>query len=279
MLSSSVKAPFRLLVMKILFRKISFLILFTAVAFSQIFAQANSSQKIQRYKLEESIENVKIGETEIKIVSYKTSKSKPIYFRPHENETTSSIAVKEVLARRGGTLVELKSKGERFIKFLLKQKNFSFDPNRIFSPKGIEKTLGSTSIEAQIAVTEFVEKLFSDHLTSKKLIIAVHNNTDGAPLSMETYQKADKSEIADFAINPIRDADDFFYVTDENFFEFLKKKGFNVALQNNQTVEDDGSLSVYCGKQGIPYVNVEAQSGHLREQIEMLEALQELFDK
>jgi hypothetical protein len=42
---------------------------------------------------------------------------------------------------------------------------------------------------------------------------------------------------------------------------------------------DDGSLSVYCGKLGIPYVNVEAQHGHLVRQLKMLIfAFQELVD-
>ena len=34
-----------------------------------------------------------------------------------------------------------------------------------------------------------------------------------------------------------------------------------------------GSLSVLAGLKGIPYVNVEAQQGHLREQRKMLGAL------
>jgi hypothetical protein len=34
-------------------------------------------------------------------------------------------------------------------------------------------------------------------------------------------------------INPARDADDFFYVTETAHFNFLKQKGFNVALQNS----------------------------------------------
>ena len=40
---------------------------------------------------------------------------------------------------------------------------------------------------------------------------------------------------------------------------------------------DDGSLSVYCGMKKIPYINVEAQRGHLQEQIAMLKELQNLL--
>jgi D-alanyl-D-alanine dipeptidase len=47
----------------------------------------------------------------------------------------------------------------------------------------------------------------------------------------------------------------------------------NVVLQDNRQVTDDGSLSVYCGKWGIPYVNVEAQHEHLEQQLQMLKVL------
>ena len=36
--------------------------------------------------------------------------------------------------------------------------------------------------------------------------------------------------------------------------------GYNVVLQNNETVTNDGSLSYYSGLQGKPYVNFESQA-------------------
>jgi hypothetical protein len=77
-------------------------------------------------------------------------------------------------------------------------------------------------------------------------------------------------------INLETDVDDFFFVTDKNIFKFLKEKNQNVALQDNVNVTDDGSLSVYCGKNKIPYINVESEHGHFREQTRMLEILQEI---
>ncbi|MDR0289129.1 MAG: hypothetical protein LBH78_03695 [Rickettsiales bacterium] len=44
-------------------------------------------------------------------------------------------------------------------------------------------------------------------------------------------------------------------------------------MQNNKAVEDDGSLSVYAGENNIRYSNVEAEHGHLEQQIDMLSAL------
>lgn len=259
-------------------RKIRLLLLLTALAVGQIFSQAAPANN-QKYKVTESVETLKIGKTDIRLVTHKTTKNAPIYFRPHENEATSSLAVRTILPRYGGTFIELKSKGERFVKFELGNKSYTFDPNRIFTRQGIEKTLGNPEPEARQEVEKFVERLFAKHLTDRNLLVAVHNNTDGGGLSMETYKKASKSEIAEIFINPARDIDDFFFVTDAEHFKFLKEKEFNVVLQNNETAEDDGSLSIYSGKRGISYINVESQHGHLQEQIEMLEVLQELFER
>lgn len=228
---------------------------------------------------DQTIEKIKIGETEIQIVTRKSANAKPLYFRPHENEVTSSDATAQTIKKYGGTFVELKSKGERNIGFTLKGKNFSIDPNRIFSAAGIEKTIGNgggnTRTEAVKEVSNFVDALLNRFLTDKKMLIAVHNNTNGGNLSIETYKTS--PDAASVYANPSRDIDDFFYVTDEKFFNFLKEKKFNVVLQNNVAVTDDGSLSVYCGKKGISYINIESEHGHLPQQIEMLEAIQEMI--
>jgi hypothetical protein len=53
----------------------------------------------------------------------------------------------------------------------------------------------------------------------------------------------------------------------------LKKKKINAVLQTHKTSTDDGSLAIYCSKKKIPYINIEAQQGHLEEQMDMLNAL------
>ncbi len=46
---------------------------------------------------------------------------------------------------------------------------------------------------------------------------------------------------------------DFFYVTEKKFFAYLAERDFNVVLQNNEKVTDDGSLSVHFAKRvGVP---------------------------
>jgi hypothetical protein len=66
---------------------------------------------------------------------------------------------------------------------------------------------------------------------------------------------------------PESDPDDFFFVTDPDLFAGLAEEGFPVVLQDN------ARATVWAARQGIPYVNVEAQHGHRERQIEMLEAL------
>jgi len=44
-------------------------------------------------------------------------------------------------------------------------------------------------------------------------------------------------------------------------------------LQNNKSVTDDGSLSVFCGNEKIVYVNIECEFGHYTEQESMLEKI------
>ena len=52
-------------------------------------------------------------------------------------------------------------------------------------------------------------------------------------------------------------------------FDFFRSKNFNVVLQN-ENAGDDGSLSVFCQKNQIPYINIEAQNGHKEKQMQMI---------
>jgi hypothetical protein len=45
---------------------------------------------------------------------------------------------------------------------------------------------------------------------------------------------------------------------------------YHIVLQDNTNVTDDGSLSVFCARGGIDYVNVEAEHGHLVRQLKMM---------
>lgn len=194
----------------------------------------------------------------------------------HEDEQTSVQAGRVMLLKYGGRLIQLVHSGQRRVVFSLNEKEYSFDPNRIFSETGVRKTLsGDAPIpeEAYAKVDQFAAEFVRTFALEKRQpLITLHNNGEGG-LSIHSYQpgaeyEADTDKLF---INPEADPDDFFYVTHRRFFNELKKLRFNVILQNNRILRDDGSLSVFAGRHKIPYLNAEAQMDHLDEQIRMLD--------
>ncbi|MFN7137743.1 MAG: protein tyrosine phosphatase [Limisphaerales bacterium] len=195
----------------------------------------------------------------------------------HDDEQTSVDAGVAVLEKTGGRLIELTHTGKRRVVFTLKGQEYNFDPNRIFSKAGVRLTVrggdGKVPEEAFEAVDRFAEQFISYfQLDKQPAIIALHNNGDGG-LSIHTYEPggdwaADTDELH---VNPAADPDDFYFVTDKRIFNELKKRNFNVILQDNSIKRDDGSLSVFSGRHGIPYINVETEPVRLDEQIRMVE--------
>ncbi len=197
------------------------------------------------------------------------------YFNMHDDENTAVKAAEQIVKQYGGRLIELKHRGTRNIKFNLDGKKYEFDPNRVFSEKGIEETLryyGNYSEAAHKEVSKFRDWLLKQYLDESKVIITVHNNTNES-YSILWYQKGGKYESDAKKVNKAKgkDSDNFFFVTKEQDYNRLANLGFNVVLQNNEKVKEDGSLSVYWGrKKQTPYINVEAQHNHLDEQVKML---------
>ncbi|MGI9055108.1 MAG: protein tyrosine phosphatase [Pyrinomonadaceae bacterium] len=225
--------------------------------------------------------DIKAGNISANTAIYKKGSKFPFYFNLHGNEKTSVEAVKKIISDNEGTLVELNTNGERLVRFSINNNSYSFDPNRIFTPLGIQKTLkkyDSFTPETEKEVNEFAERIINDFLTDVKIIIAVHNNTDGnySILSYEDGGEFEK-DSAQVYVNPDKNTDDFFLVTNETVFQSLKQRKFNVILQDNNNVTDDGSLSVYCAKNNILYINVESEHNYLDEQIIMLQNLKEVI--
>ncbi len=209
--------------------------------------------------------NHKLGDTTVKIVISGNGGWTMVAL--HENESTSVRAAKAT----GGRLVELKHTGGRNVSFTLNRKKYSVDPNRIFTDTGIRKSLKPYSPEAHKAVQGLAAELLK-HIRGRA-IVALHNNTNGS-YSIKSYQPGGQyaRDASQVHVNPAHDPDDFFFVTKQWVFDLLKSGNYNVALQSGR-VTDDGSLSVYCARQGIIYVNVEAESGHSSQQTQMLKAI------
>jgi hypothetical protein len=218
-----------------------------------------------------------IGDREVKVSVYQ----KPgtlTFVNLHDDENTSVEAARLAIDSLGGTLIQLEHTGERNIEFLLEKTQFVVDPNRIFTDVGASaslRRLGSYSDQALNAIRTFAERMVDS--LSVEVIYTLHNNGEEG-YSAKSYLNEYKTDAEEVFLNPTRDEDDFYFVTDRVFFEKLKAKGYNVVLQNNETVTDDGSLSVLAGWRGIPYINIEAQHGHLQEQLDMLFVLYSLFD-
>ena len=62
-------------------------------------------------------------------------------------------------------------------------------------------------------------------------------------------------------------------------YEKLADKGFDTILQDNKHCAKDGSLSVYCGKKSIRYVNCETEHGKTELYYEMVKTLIAEFSK
>ena len=214
---------------------------------------------------------VMLGDTPVRlqITSYGPG---PVFVALHENEYTSVEAVEHMLPTIGGTLIRLRHDGGRNVVFYLDGSRFQFDPNRIFTPEGMRRTLGVGATEEAIAevydlATQIVQEIGSGP------IVALHNNTDGGYSTLSYVEGGsftrDAAEVYQVSGS---DPDDFYFTTDPSLFTALQSGDFNAVLQADGAI-DDGSLSIYAAQYGIPYVNVEAQHGSVEVQQRMLQQL------
>jgi len=216
-----------------------------------------------------------LNEDTILLKFHESAKSDIIYFNMHDDENTSVGAIISVLdCNFNGRFLELIHNGKRLVEFHLDNKKYIFDPNRIFTPLGVKLSLekyGNYSKEAAKLVEDFGRFIVDSLLKDAKIIVALHNNF-GEGYSIKNYESGEmfQNDAAEIFKNTEMDNNDFFYVTEKDFFEKLKEQNYNVLLQNNSNVTNDGSLSVYCGMNNIKYINIEAQDGHLEENIDMI---------
>jgi len=217
---------------------------------------------------------IPLGKSKVEFFSEsgKPSAASPLLISLHRNENASFAAVRDLLRENPGRFVGIKTPGGRR---LMLEGRGSIDPNRIFSKAGIEADLRTFSFYSPGIADEIgkfsVALLDKVDLKSGIKVIALHNNTDGG-YSLTSYQKGGSESEAAAEVNlvPSLDPDDFILVTTSHSFKALKEAGFNVVLQDNKNAPDDGSLSVYCGKAGLDYFNIEADFGHTETQTKML---------
>lgn len=236
-----------------------------------------------RFRIIEQRIPVTLGQTTIDILVSDSEAPGYTYLCLHDDEDTSAEAVLDVIGRNGGRLVELRHTGDRNIVFVLDNERYTFDPNRIFTDEGAEASLtrlGRADADALRAVRTFADQILEIlSIEPGQILVAAHNNTRGAYSIMSYMPGGEEATNARFLHHADQDnPDDFFFVTDQELYARIREANFNVVLQNNEEVHDDGSLSVYAARNGIPYVNVEAQHGHVEQQVKMLEFLNTLLD-
>lgn len=192
----------------------------------------------------------------------------------HHNETTAAEVAQQFSDSLQIAFIQILNAEKRLIDFENSGDTYCFDPNRMFSKEGIEASLrirSKYSEEALIIVDSFGKLVLN--LLNNKTVVAVHNNTDEA-FTLNDYIDNETGLVHN---NASLDADDFFITTDSTVYERLKEKNFNVVWEWSDKLKDDGSLSIYCSRNNIRYVNVEAEHGHRKEQAAMLQALLEIL--
>ncbi len=221
-----------------------------------------------------------IGSTAIYITvdEYRSSHN-IVFINVHSNEKTATDAARQMLSLYGGTLITINNGDERNIRFNMANNSYSFDPNRMFSRNGLSTSLnllGKSSVRAineGVRFAQFVLKLIPD----SSLLVALHNNRDDS-YSVTDYLKKLKTFATEVYLNKEADPDDFILTTNDSLYTVFKQNNVNAVLQN-ASAEDDGSLSIYYGKMKKPYINIEAQFGHLEEQMRMIKILLEQQDR
>lgn len=190
------------------------------------------------------------------------------YVHVHHNEQTALKAAKAVIHKQGGSLITLVHSGGRNIVFHLDNQRYEFDPNRIYTDKGIKKTLAQYSRYTPEAHQE-VKKLANQikALLPNGKVVAVHNNSS---YSLKDYLPGHQlaHDAKKLHMSPDNYFRNFYLVTQLKDYLRLKMDGFNGVLQK-PSATDDGSLSIFLAKSD--YINVEAGYDQLLEQIKMLQ--------
>ena len=223
--------------------------------------------------------------TEIHLLRFGNSHDSVLLYNMHDNVNTSALAGRIIAKKKGGEYYELIHNGKRNISFLFGKDSIHIDPNRIYTDTGIWQQLQKNKITDTMAhrlIAAWRDSLLSIlKINDRSLVIALHNNTN-QNYGFKSYMPGEEYEKEAHALYKgcVRDKDDFYFVTDHAIMHKLSEGNYHVILQANETMTDDGSLSVYCGRLGIPYVNVEAQHHHTIRQIRMLiYAFQQLVEQ
>ncbi|MFD1553116.1 hypothetical protein DNU06_12360 [Putridiphycobacter roseus] len=219
--------------------------------------------------------NITLGDSTIQLVkAFNAPASKVLFFNMHEDEQTSIEVSKAFGQGHAINFVYLHHQLTRRVFYNVGKREFSIDPNRIYTKKGRRKTIAPWrpfAFKANNEAAKLANTILS-LIKPFKTIVTMHNNTD-VEYTIKSYlpEGEEAKNTADIHVSDKWDADDFVYTTSVDFFHHLKAADVNVILQDNVKFVNDGSLSVFCGINGIDYLNIEAQKGHFDAQLKLTE--------
>lgn len=225
--------------------------------------------------------NITLGDSTIQLIKdFKAPDSKVLFFNMHEDEQTSIEVSKAFSQGHAINFAYLHHQQTRRVFYNVGKRQFSVDPNRIYTQKGRRKTIEPWrpfTFKANTTAAILANTIL-DLIKPFKTIVTMHNNTD-VEYSIKSYlpRGGEAKNTADIHISEQWDPDDFIYTTSIDFFNHLKEADVNVILQDNVKFVNDGSLSVYCGINGIDYLNIEAQKGHFSEQLRLTEIVHHML--
>ena len=181
-------------------------------------------------------------------------KSGPLWAVPHDNERPPVGAAAKAVLDYGGTFVTLQTKENRYF--------FGQDTNRNFSDSRTPACKQAKGRKAPVYSRNFFR-----HLSRGKPVIALHSNSVGGGLTINSKFRGDvvyKTTVnSGFARNP----DTFIYMaaTDRNMSRVQRLKdqilarGFNVRFEMVSKKPYDCSMSVYAAIRygSTKYINIE----------------------
>jgi len=201
----------------------------------------------------------------------------------HDDENTCVEAAKQYIRDHGGRLVELRHGRGRDVVIRRNGIKHRFDPNRMFSDGGLQKSLAhfeNHTRENMALVARFRQQVVDlVGIEQGKAIVAVHNNTEGR-LTIHDFKPGGLygDGTQEVFVSPTEDPDDFFVTNAPALYNALVSLRYNVALMAEKSPTDRGTLARYVHEAGGIYVNIEAQHGHLKKQLLMLENLGPLLE-
>ena len=198
----------------------------------------------------------------------------------HSDEHTALNASQEFVEQKGGKMVYLENSLEHNLRFEFFNKQYSVDPNKIFTTKGRSDGLKSGPYKNQLAIEmqRFADYLF-ETIPHDKHVIGVHNYVD-VKKSIKLFKgRKMVRKLKEVHKSEWKDENDFFVTTNEEVYRQLAARDFNVVLQYSPVIRDDGSLSIAVERNRRSYIDLIVQTGHHEEQKQMLEALGEVLDK